>query len=184
MATNSALTLGMRHSFFCHGLRAFVQPPADPLVGRGGRQPHHLPSQKAQGPVVMAFRCRTAGQRDQVGLALAFSPASLSMRTAASGFFQKSGPACSRLSLVSSRSICSGLKPRGCRGCQLPGLCGGRSPAVSFLCVPIYFSSSLRASWAFCPVQCSVEAARVERPLLRPGTPGPTAFWPPPGRGR
>ena len=36
-------------------------------MGQGGRQPqlHHLPSQKAQGPVVMAFRRRTAGQRDQ-----------------------------------------------------------------------------------------------------------------------
>ena len=40
-------------------------------MGHGGRQPqlHHLPSQQAQGPVVMAFRRRTAGQRDHVGLA-------------------------------------------------------------------------------------------------------------------
>ena len=73
---------------------------------------------------------------------LAFSPVSLSMRTAASGFFQKSGAACSRLSSASSCSICSGLKPRGCPGCQLPGLCGGRFPAVSLLGVPIHFFSS------------------------------------------
>ena len=115
---------------------------------------------------------------------LAFSPASLSMRTAASGFFQKSGPVCFRLSSASSRSICSGLKPRGCPGCQVPGLCGGRSPAVSFLCVSIHFSSPLRASWAFRRVQCGVEAARVEPFRLRPGTPDPAASWPPPGPGR
>ncbi len=80
--------------------------------------------------------------------------------------------------------ICSGLKPRGCPGCQLPGLRGGRSPAVSFLCVPMHFSSPLRESWAFRLVRCGVEAARVEAFRLRPGTPGPAASWLPPGPGR
>ena len=71
LATNSALTLGMHHSFFCHGLRVFFETLSDSLMGHGGRQPQldHLAGQETQGPVVMAFRRRTAGQRDQVGLA-------------------------------------------------------------------------------------------------------------------
>ena len=71
MATNSALTLGMHHSFFCQGLRAFFETLAHPFVGHGGCQPqlHHLASQQAQGPVIMPCRRRAAGQGDQVGLA-------------------------------------------------------------------------------------------------------------------
>ena len=41
------------------------------LVGHGGRQPQldHLPGQQTQGPVVMPFRRRAAGQSNQVGFA-------------------------------------------------------------------------------------------------------------------
>ena len=43
-ATNSALTLGVHHSCFCHGLRAFFQVQAHRLVGQGGHQPQlHQP---------------------------------------------------------------------------------------------------------------------------------------------
>ena len=67
LATNSALTLGMHHSFFCQGLRAFFETLAHPFVGHGRcqLQLHHLVSQQAQGPVVMPCRRRAAGQGDQ-----------------------------------------------------------------------------------------------------------------------
>ena len=62
LATNSALTLGMHHSFFCHGLRAFFWTLAHALVGPGGRQPqrdHHLPSRR---PGSRLMPLRIAGQ--------------------------------------------------------------------------------------------------------------------------
>ena len=62
-ATNSALTWGMHHSCFCHGLRAFFSGAAAPSrgIGRVPPQLHHLARQKTQGPVFMPFRRVGAG---------------------------------------------------------------------------------------------------------------------------
>ena len=56
-ATKSALTLGMHHCFFCHGLRAFFQVQAHRLVGQGldHSQFNHPVRQQAQIPVVVAL---------------------------------------------------------------------------------------------------------------------------------
>ena len=69
-ATKSALTFGMHHCFFCHGLRAFFQVQAHRLVGQGldHSQLHHPVRQQAQIPVVVALGGRTAGQGDEMGL--------------------------------------------------------------------------------------------------------------------
>ena len=70
-ATKSALTLGMHHCFFCHGLRAFFQVQAHRLVGQGldHSQLHHPVRQQTQIPVVVALGGRAAGQGDKMGFA-------------------------------------------------------------------------------------------------------------------
>ena len=68
-ATKSALTSGMHHCFFCHGLRVFFQMQAHRLVGKGRNQTqlHCLARQRTQRPVVMAPGSRGEGQSDEMG---------------------------------------------------------------------------------------------------------------------
>ena len=98
-ATNSALTLGMHHSFFCHGLSSFFQYLPDRLPGDriGKLQLHHLVGKQSQGPAGVPFRGLAASHSHQMGFLLPIKLARLSRpRTLVEGtlhpFFGKTPP--------------------------------------------------------------------------------------------
>ena len=69
-ATKSALTSGMHHCFFRHGLIVFFQVQPHCLVRQGlnHTQFHYPVRQQLQSPVAVALGSQTAGQGNQVGL--------------------------------------------------------------------------------------------------------------------
>ena len=72
-ATNSPLTLGIHHSFFCHGLSSFFEHLAHRLQGDaiGKLQLHRLVGQQLECPVRVPFRRGAARNGDQVRFLLA-----------------------------------------------------------------------------------------------------------------